>query len=220
MIEFSFMRRLIEQIAWPISLIISVTATANAIAPSIDVGSAVPDASNKATVTVSLSRNGNAVGGVQNTIVFDNTILTLGNADCKINPAIGLSPKGPSGKQCSDDTTIGPCKNLSKIIKPCGAKPEPLGCPAGAGANLSVVNTILAATAAPNANPIPDGALYTCTFKVIKPAALPTTLQNLKVVVSDPTGHQLCSGTGTPCSGANGKVGAASARRQPARRRH
>ncbi len=214
------MRKLIEQIALPIFLASAVAAAAPAKVPSIDVGSAVPDASNKVTVTVSLSRNGNAVGGLQNTIVFDHTVLTLGNADCKINPAIGLSPKGPSGTQCADDTTIGPCKNLSKTIKQCGATPEPLGCPAGAGANLSVVNTIIAATAAPNTNSIPDGALYTCTFNVIKTAALPTTLQNLKIVASDPVGHQLCAGSGTPCSGSNGKVGAASARRQPPHRRH
>ncbi len=214
------MRKFIEHIALPVFLVLSVPAAALAKAPAIDVGSAVPDAGNKAAVTVSLRRNGNAVGGLQNTVVFDNTVLTLGNADCKINPAIGLSPKGPSGPQCADDTTIGPCKNLSKTIKQCGATPEPFGCPAGAGTNLSVVNTIIAATAAPNTNSIPDGALYTCTFKVIKTAALPTTLQNLKIVASDPAGHQLCSGSGTPCSGSNGKVGATSAHRQPPRRRH
>ena len=174
--------------------------------PSINVGSADPGANNKAVIDITLASNGANVGGTQNTIVFDNTVLSLASADCKINPAIGLSPQGAEGAQCADDPSIGPCKNLSKTIKPCGTSPQPLGCPSDAGTNLSVVNAIVAATAAPNTNPIPDGVLYTCTFTVTNAAGLPTSLGNLSIVASDPTGHQLCSGSATPCGGTGGSI--------------
>ncbi|HEX7406570.1 MAG TPA: hypothetical protein VF515_02855 [Candidatus Binatia bacterium] len=178
---------------------------AAAAAPSVDVGNATPDASNKAVVTVSLTSNGANVGGLQNAIVFDNTILTLTPGNCPINPAIGLSP---GGLDCTSDTTVGPCKNLSKVIHQCGTSPQPVGCPAGAGSNLSAFTGIVAATAAPNTNSIPDGALYTCTFTVS--GTLPAggaTLQNIDIVTSSPSGLQLCSSSGaTPCGGTNGLI--------------
>ncbi len=171
--------------------------------PSIDVGSAVPDASNHAIVTVSLTNNGANVGGTQNSIVFDNTIVTLTASNCAINPAIGLNP---GGADCISDTTVGPCKNLSKLVRQCGATPEPQGCPAGAGTNLSALTAIVAGTAAPNTNPVPDGPLYTCTFTVTNAGALPTTLTDSDIVANDPTGHQICSASGTPCGGSDGTI--------------
>lgn len=56
--------------------------------------------------------------------------------------------------------------------------------------------------AAPNANPIPDGLLYTCTFH-IAPTALPGSysLTNRHVMAFGPSGHKLA-----PVTGANGMV--------------
>ncbi len=171
--------------------------------PSVDVGSAAPDNTGKAAVPVNLTSNGTSVGGLQNTIIFDNTILTLTTGGCTINPAIGLNP---NGNDCTSDTTVGPCKNLSKAIHQCNPAAEPQGCPAGAGTNLSAFTGIIAATAAPNTNTIPDGLLYTCTFTVANAGALPTSLTNSGIVVSNPTGTKLCSASGTACGGSNGEV--------------
>jgi hypothetical protein len=138
-----------------------------------------------ATVTVSLAANGASVGGMQNDIIFDNRFVNLARVqDCAINPAIGLM-----GEACTDDPSIGPCKNLSRALNNCGDTPLPPGCP-GADPNLTRFRGIIAATAVPNNNAIPDGVLYTCTFQVTQ---TPADLTNANVVVSNPTGTRLDS---------------------------
>jgi hypothetical protein len=138
--------------------------------------------------------NANDIGGFQNDIIFDNTLLTLREQDCLINPAIGLFPLGNGQGQttCLEDTTIGPCKNLSKALVRCG---DPLNtlCPAGAGANISVFRAVLAAIAAPNDNPIPSGLQYTCTFEVRDAEGLPTNLASSNVIVASVVGDPLAA---------------------------
>lgn len=158
-----------------------------------------PGTGETALVDVSLATDGASVGGMQNDIIFDNTVINLARAaECRINAAIGLFPDGGS---CLDDSTIGPCKNLSSVLNTCGGTPQAEGCPAGAGTNISVFRGIIAATAAPNNNVIPDGVLYTCTFNVVNAGALPTVLTGSNQVVSDPFGTRLTSAV------ANGGVG-------------
>jgi hypothetical protein len=141
-----------------------------------------------AVVNVSLASNGASVGGMQNDIIFDNTQVQLSAAtQCRINPEIGLSPPGGD---CLEDTSVGPCKNLSRVLNTCGGTPQAQGCPEGAGTNISVFRGIIAATAAPNNNAIPDGVLYTCMFTVV---STPSELTNSNVVVSNPTGTRLDS---------------------------
>jgi hypothetical protein len=157
----------------------------------VDIGDD-PGTGATAVIDVNLVTDGESVGGMQNDIIFDNTIVNLNAAgDCVINPAIGLFPGGSS---CLDDTSVGPCKNLSRVLNVCGGSPQAEGCPAGAGTNISVFRGIIAATAAPNNNEIPDGVLYTCTFQIVNAGALPTTLQASNVVVSDPFGVRLDAG--------------------------
>jgi hypothetical protein len=97
-----------------------------------------------------------------------------------------------------DDPSIGPCKNLNSVIQTC---PGGDGCPDGASSDTKVFRGIIAATAAPNNNVIPDGVLYTCTFNVVDAGALPATLEASNVVVSDPFGVRL------DAAGADGCVG-------------
>src|SRR5262245_37519130 len=158
---------------------------------SINVDMNVVPSGTMATVNVVLAAGSSMVGGSQNDIIFDSSVVNLTAASaCRINPAIGLFP---SGNDCTVDATVGPCKNLSSVIQSC---PGGDGCPAGAGANIKVFRGIIAATAAPNNNAIPSGTLYTCNFTVVNAAALPTTLTNDNIVVSDPVGTRL-DATGT-----------------------
>jgi hypothetical protein len=164
---------------------------------AIDVGSAVAGADGKAPINVTLSTGGATVGGMQNDIIFDNTQVSLVAGDCRINAAISNTQAS-----CEEDPVVGPCKNLSKTLKQCGASPQPPGCPADAGTNLSVFRGIVAATAVPNTNEIPDGVLYTCTFTAI--GTLPATLTNSNIVASEPDGTRL-----TDVTGSNGVISGA-----------
>src|SRR5215470_14707274 len=171
------------------------TPTPTPTGVQINLANGVNVVAGKAPVPVTLISDGETVGGMQNDIIFDNTMLTLTAGDCVINPAIGTAPDG-----CNQDPVVGPCKTLSKTLHACGATPQPAGCPAGAGTNISVFRGIVAATAVPNTNPIPDGTLYTCTFTVV--GATPITLTNSNIVASSPTGTRL-----TDVSGSNGSIG-------------
>jgi len=174
---------------WMVALVGALTLwTVPAIAQvTISVDDATA-AGGMATVNVSLASNGGSVGGMQNDIIFDNTKVQLANAQaCRINAAIGLTP---NGMDCMEDTSVGPCKNLSRVLNVCGGTPQAQGCPEGATSTTSVFRGIIAATAAPNNNPIPDGVLYTCTFAV---TTTPADLDNNNVVVSNPTGTRLDS---------------------------
>lgn len=164
----------------------------------IDIGSASADAEGIASIPVSLVSAGAAVGGMQNDILFDNTIVSLaGVTSCQINPAIGTPP------ECFDDpgNTSLPCKTMNRRLRQCGADPQPPGCPEGAGPDLSVFRALIAPTAVLTMNPIPDGVLYTCVFQVVDAGRLPAALSNRDVSVSDPIGVRL-----TPVVAGDGAV--------------
>lgn len=165
----------------------------------VSIGSNAPDSTGRVSIQVTMT--GNRVGGIQNDIIFDNSILGLKATDCRIEAAIGLFPLGTDGPaNCLEDTTIGPCKNLSKSINQCGGDPPYPDCPDAAPSTISLLRVILAATAAPNNNSIPPGVMYTCDFQVLDAGALPTALIASNVVASDPVGSRLTS------TGSNGLV--------------
>lgn len=171
--------------------------------PEINVGSGFPNTTGQVPIAVALDSHASTVGGLQNTIVFDNTALRLRLTDCQINPELGLNP---NGQDCAVDPTVGPCKSLMKIITRCGSTPQPFGCPADAGSNLSIFSAMVAAVDTPNLMPIPDGVVYTCTFLVTDLLKLPTTLQNISLVAAEPAGQPLCSWLATPCAGTDGVI--------------
>lgn len=164
----------------------------------IDIGSASADAEGIASIPVSLVSAGDAVGGMQNDILFDNTIVSLAGAtSCQLNPAIGTPP------ECFDDpdNTSLPCKTMNRRLRQCGTTPQPAGCPEGSGPNMSVFRALIAPTAVLTMNPIPDGVLYTCVFQVVDADRLPAALNNRDVLVSDPMGGRL-----TPVVAGDGAV--------------
>lgn len=181
------------------------TATSTATRPSIpeatntplppgalvNVGNGTVNPNNQVVIEVILSDGGNIVGGLQNDIVFRNTAVNMPSAArCVLNPALGPFPQGPGGPSCEDDTSIGPCKTLNRDLRNCGDTPLPQGCPAQ-DPTLSRFRAIIAATGTPNSNRIPSGLLYTCTFDVVNIAQLPTVLDNMNIVVSDPLGERI-----------------------------
>jgi lipopolysaccharide export system protein LptA len=178
----------------------TATPTATRTGVQINVGTGAVNESNQVVIDVTLADGGNSVGGVQNDIIFDHTAISLPQASrCVLNPALGMFPLGlPPAVNCGDDPEIGPCKTLSRDLRNCGDSPLPQGCPEQ-NANLSRFRAIIAATATPNDNPIPDGVLYTCTFDVVSVGALPTVLDNMNLVASDPLGERV-----EPVSGDDG----------------
>lgn len=178
----------------------TATATATqvttpAAAVVIEVGSAVAETS-AVSIDIVLDSGGANVGGVQNDLLFDNTIVQLSGASaCQINPAIG--DRLPD---CEEEpgTFTAPCKTLSRLLVTCGGEEPPDGCPPSGGSDISRFRAIIGATAVPNANPIPSGVLYTCTFQVLDPGALPAELEIGKVVASDPFGVRLEPALGNP----------------------
>jgi hypothetical protein len=156
----------------------------------IVVGSAGRDAESQAVIPVSLVAGVTAaVGGTQNDVLFDNTIVTLPSvARCRINPDIGTDHE-----ECfldPEEITL-PCKTLGRSLRQCGTSPQPDGCPAGAGENISRLRAIIAPTAVQTTNPVPPGLLYTCTFDVLDPERLPAALVAGNPVVSSPFGMKL-----------------------------
>ena len=168
----------------------------------IEVGSATPGADGVAEVTVSLRSYGNSIGAMQNDILFDNTVVSLTQADCTIAMPIGLFPLGEHGPSCFDDASIGPCKSHFMAVEQCGTDPLPARCPQSAGPNLTSVRNIVAATAAPNNNAIPQGTIYTCRFRVLDSTRLPVELHNLNVVVSS------AANAGPRSTGISGRIDA------------
>jgi hypothetical protein len=154
--------------------------------PEINVGSGFPNDAGQVQIGVVLNSQGTSVGGLQNTIIFDNTVLAIEEAGCAVNPEIH--------------------KELFHFITACGASPQPFGCPADAGSTQTIINVMVAAVASPDSLPIPDGVVYTCTFLVIDPLALPTTLRNTRLVAAEPGGHQLCSWLSMSCAGTGGVI--------------
>lgn len=163
------------------------TATVTPTGVQIIVGRAVAGTAGTASVNVSLVGGGASVGGVQTDLLFDNSVIDLGLASsCRINPAIA---EGAAG--CESDPPTAPCKTLSRSLVVCGGQPNPPGCPADAGANISRFRAIIAATAVPNNNLIPDGVLYTCEFSLSNLSALPQVISITNVVASAPGGDRL-----------------------------
>ena len=170
----------------------ALCATPASAVVQINVGAAAVGADGKATISITLAAGGASVGGMQNDIIFDNTQVTLKAADCRINAAIGTAPHG-----CNQDPVVGPCKTLSKTLKQCGTNPQPAGCPTNAGTKISAFRGIIAATAVPNTNAIPNGVLYTCIFSIAPGGTLPATLTNSHIVASTPTGKRIDGATGS-----------------------
>jgi len=176
-------------------------AAGSVAVPSINVGSGFPNQLGQVPITVTLSTQGNSVGGLQHTIVFNNNALSL--SGCEINPALGPNPEG---HDCALNPAAGPCKSLIQLSSQCGTSPQPFGCPEDADSHLSISSAMVAAVNTPNLMTIPEGVVYTCTFVVTDLLALPTTLQNTRLVASEPAGHQLCSWLGSPCEGTDGVI--------------
>jgi hypothetical protein len=162
------------------------------------VGSAAPDDEGIAAIPIVLVSGGAVVGGLQNDILFDNTIVSLAAvSSCQLNPAISFLAEGCD----TPETTSLPCKNMIPRLRQCGADPQPAGCPPGSGPNLSVFRALIVPTAVLTMNPIPDGTLYTCRFDVLDAERLPAALDNRDVLVSDPLGERL-----TPVIAGSGAV--------------
>ncbi|HYD48765.1 MAG TPA: hypothetical protein VEB21_10475 [Terriglobales bacterium] len=171
---------------WTLAAFLGLLALSTAPAYAVVNIELVPGAVSDGTVSVQvvLNTGGDSVGGMQNDILFDSTLVNLTAANqCTINAEIGTNQPG-----CEEDPVVGPCKTLSRNLVNCGANPSAPGCE-GQGANISRFRGIVAATAVPNNNEIPDGTvLYTCNFTV---ASTPATLDNSNVVASSPTGTRL-----------------------------
>lgn len=166
-----------------------VTSTPTPTGAAVDVARAFADADDLAVVDVELVTGGAAVGGMQNDLLFDNTIIGLSAASrCRINPAIG-----DRLANCEEDpeNITEPCKTLARSLVQCGTVPQPEGCPDGTRGNISRFRAIIAATAVPNDNPIPNTVLYSCEFEVLDRNRLPQAVLNRNLIVADPTGGRL-----------------------------
>ncbi len=161
----------------------------------IRVGRAFVDAGATALIDVALSTGGKDVGGLQNDLLFDNTIVQLSAASrCRINPAIGDRLDNCQGDPGS---ITEPCKTLNRNLVQCGSFPQPSGCPENARGNISRFRGIVAATAVPNSVPIPSTVVYTCEFNVVDRARLPQAILNTSFIAADPRGNRLPDLTGT-----------------------
>lgn len=183
---------------WTLGALAALLALGSAPAFGVSIELSVGEVeAGAARVDVVLRSEGGNVGGMQNDILFDSSIVNLSAVNrCTINAAIGTADDG-----CEEDPVVGPCKTLSRNLVNCGANPSAPGCDGQPG-NVSRFRGIIAATAVPNNNAIPDGSiLYSCIFDVVDGSSLPTTLNNVNVVASDPFGVRL-NATGT-----NGTVG-------------
>jgi hypothetical protein len=166
-----------------------VTPTATPTGARVEVSRAIVDAEDAAFVDIVLATGGSNVGGMQNDLLFDNTIVRLTTASrCRINAEIG--DQLPNCELDPQDITA-PCKTLARNLVQCGSFPQPDGCPDGARASTSRFRAIIAATAVPNDNGIPDGTLYTCEFEVIDRSRLPQAILNRNLIVADPSGVRL-----------------------------
>jgi hypothetical protein len=169
---------------------VTPSPTAGAASVNIGVGSGTPDATGKVNIPVTLATGGAAVAGTQNDILFDNSVLQLDAADCSLNPALSDHP--PDADPCTPSHVVAPCKQLVRSVVPCGADPQPFGCPDDAGSHVSVFHgLVFASMSALNLNSIPDGVVYTCTFTVLSPSQLPATLANRRAMASDAFGENL-----------------------------
>jgi MYXO-CTERM domain-containing protein len=162
-------------------LILCGTAIAAHAAVSVAVGTGSGDPNTTVQITVTMDTGGAGVAGVQNDIVFDPALVNLTkSSDCVINAAIGPNQPG-----CDDDPQTAPCKTLQRNLAAC---PAAAGCPEGSDGMMRF-RAIILSTA--NVNTIPDGVLYTCTFKVTGGGGQTATLRNLNFGSSDGAGNAL-----------------------------
>lgn len=175
-------------------LLCFLVAPASAVHLALD--SVASDTAERIDVAMRLQSEGATVGGVQSDILFDHRALRLPNAQaCRITPALGTGMPA-----CNGTNIVGPCKSLITNLVDCGATPQAPGCD-GVAPSISRLRWILAATAVPNNNEIPDGStLFTCTFEIVDAAALPALLLNQTMVGSNPFGVRL------PTTAGNGAV--------------
>lgn len=160
----------------------------------IQVARAFVDSSETVLVDVFLATGGNSVGGMQNDLLFDNTIVALSAASrCRINPAIGDRLDNCLGEP---EEITEPCKTLNRNLVQCGSFPQPSGCPENARGNTSRFRGIVAATGVPNSNPIPSTVVYTCEFDIVDRARLPHAILNTSFIAADPSGNRLGDLTG------------------------
>jgi cell division septation protein DedD len=186
---------------WTLAIVagLALTAAQASAVVNIDVECAEPSEGTAVCDVVLNSDGGEIVGGMQNDLLFDNAAIDLTSATkCRINNDISFFQPG-----CMEDPITGPCKNLSSALNVCGGDPQPPGCPEGADEGTTRYRGIIAATAFPNTNEIPNGSvLYSCTFDVVDEAALPSIVTNSNIVVSDPQGTRI-----DEVGGSDGQVG-------------
>src|SRR6185369_4503212 len=107
-------------------------------------------------------------------------------ASCRIDPAIGTQDPA-----CESDEPTAPCKTLSRNLASCGDQPLPVGCVENAPF-LQRFRAIIAATAIPNRNAIPDHSpLFSCTFDIVDAAALPAVITISNWIASTPEGFRI-----------------------------
>ncbi len=158
------MRRCHSTTAGLIALILTAMPAAAVV---IDCEPASGPAGGQIVVTIRVaSQEGEVVGGTQNLLSFDNTILDAsapneGSPNCEINPDIGFG--------------TGPDKILASSFPP--ATPD------------NVLGIVFAQN---NQSAIPDGALYSCILQVAANAPLGTSsVEILDPIASDPAGDRL-----------------------------
>lgn len=109
------------------------------------------------TADLQVSLLGEGVVDLQSDIVFDNTVLALTAAGCRINPALAASKTFlVTVQQCSEDLSL-------------------IGCPEDAGADVSVVTVVVYRAAGDSE--IPAGTVYTCSFEALAVERLPSPLE-------------------------------------------
>ena len=155
----------------------AVVISANAESPDLN--------DDRVVVTIRLDTAGHAVAGTQNDLVFDHTAITLDTAeDCTINPAIA-----DTDPACDTDPTR-PCKMLTRHLERCDSG-DPLACGEPAPADFSRFRALVFALH--TSGPIPDGVLYTCSFRVVDRSRVSTILSVRKLIVADPDGERIGS---------------------------
>jgi len=166
-------------------LLIAVARPAQATGPALDLNSTSTPPGGTASITVTLTRNSNAVAATSNDMGFDSTVFSIDPANnCAINTT--TAPGGYSlaaGKVCSD--AIGACTTDAD----CTNTGHPPPC------NIARVGVY---RIPPQAIPH-DGILITCVFSVSPSAAAATyPLPNTNLQASDTNGNSFAnSPTGT-----------------------
>jgi len=177
--------RPIAQLAVTVGLVaFAASPTTAAIEVALDAG--LVGAGRTVIVALRLDADGESVGGLQADILFDRRAVRLDSAaSCRIEAALGDRLDA-----CSEDVALAPCKTLNRHLADCGAAPTVPGC-AGQPPHVGRLRAIVAATAIPNHNPIPDGVVFRCEFSLVDENRLPATLTLANTGFSDPVGTRL-----------------------------